>query len=840
MQDEEAWPGVLVATPSAPLEEKLAFRCGEGAQAGAEIDCDALAPAPPPPPPPLPPPVGAYQLPPLPTDDGFDDATRARHRDPLADEDGVVRPDFRPPLAPGSKFDAKYRQWWKLFVFLRTWSAAFNLSQRALESLTKMLTLVCNDHFKVSMSHYITSKVLGLAEPGFIEYAVCGECHKLHAQCTQEVGDDQKPCAHVRRYQRVQSCPACDHRRQPQAAAPAASDSKEEKKVEDEQVAPPKSTEWCCGVSLYGGDKRPRLSYCYRPLSKRLAQLLARPGFEESCERWRKDLHDKPPGIMMDRSHGAFWRRFLDVRYRDLEGCMACERGDPSRCVLRPARAGQPPLGVHPVRSAPFLSRPYGFGLTLNADWFQPYEHVVYCVGVIYIIANVEREHRCRRENVILVGVLPGGTEKDVSLNTYLEPLVDELLRMQPVGPGVRIATRLHPAGIPVRAALICVLCDMPASRKVSGFTSFHSIMGCTRCKRDAAAVPAVPASERKVDRAKVVRHDEVPERLQDHWSDSDHDKDRHSTVRSLWEVKAVASSRPKKPAAPPKEKRESIWHRAYRLAQRRSDHADRKCAQLWLRTSHERDRTARKEYKKATGVVWSELLRLPYFKASRMTVPDPMHQLYMGIAKFTLHWLRAKKEWGKTTEGERALKAMQQVLDDMELPSDTCRILNKWASNMSDLNAAQWKAFVTYLSAAVFDGRLTKKEQELWDHLVAASKLLAGSYLRVAVPEARGYPRYVARTPPVAPVTGRPDDPARHGFLAKAVLYDEKDKAASDTDVDYHTDPEESGDEHEVGSARHWYQHNRDSDDISKVWSFRLSSASPPRPFRPFRLIRS
>ena len=206
MQDEEARPGVLVATPSAPLEEKLAFRCGEGAQSGAEIDGDALAPAPLPPPPPLPPPVGAYQLPPLPTDDGFDDATRARHRDPLADEDGVVRPDFRPPLAPGSKFDAKYRQWWKLFVFLRTWSAAFNLSQRALESLTKMLTLVCNDHFKVSMSHYITSKVLGLAEPGFIEYAVCGECHKLHAQCTHTVGDDQKPCAHVRRYQRVQSC----------------------------------------------------------------------------------------------------------------------------------------------------------------------------------------------------------------------------------------------------------------------------------------------------------------------------------------------------------------------------------------------------------------------------------------------------------------------------------------------------------------------------------------------------------------------------------------------------------------------------------------------------------
>ncbi len=110
---------------------------------------------------------------------------------------------------------------------------------------------------------------------------------------------------------------------------------------------------------------------------------------------------------------------------------------------------------------------------------------------MVYLtIGNIEREHRSKRENVVLVGVLPGGVEKEVSLNTYLEPLVDELLRMQPGGPGVRIATRLHPAGIPVRAALICVLCDMPAGRKVSGFTSFHSLMGCLRCKRDATVVP--------------------------------------------------------------------------------------------------------------------------------------------------------------------------------------------------------------------------------------------------------------------------------------------------------------------------------------------------------------
>ena len=32
----------------------------------------------------------------------------------------------------------------------------------------------------------------------------------------------------------------------------------------------------------------------------------------------------------------------------------------------------------------PFLSSPYTYGLILNLDWFQPYEHL-YSVGVIYL-----------------------------------------------------------------------------------------------------------------------------------------------------------------------------------------------------------------------------------------------------------------------------------------------------------------------------------------------------------------------------------------------------------------------------------------------------------------------
>ena len=146
---------------------------------------------------------------------------------------------------------------------------------------------------------------------------------------------------------------------------------------------------------------------------------------------------------------------------------------------------------------------------------------------------------------------------------------------------------------------------------------------------------------------------------------------------------------------------------------------------------------TRLEQYQKATGVTSSELLRLPYFKAGRMTVVDPMHAIFMGLVKHTVQWLRTER-WPDTANGNRVLAAMQQVLDDMELPSGTCRIINKWRCKISDLNAAQSKAFVTYLSAAVFDGYLNGQEQQLWDHLAAAAKLLSASYLRVAVSRPR------------------------------------------------------------------------------------------------------
>lgn len=60
----------------------------------------------------------------------------------------------------------------------------------------------------------------------------------------------------------------------------------------------------------------------------------------------------------------------------------------------------------------PTLLTSFALGLMLNIDWFQPYTHTMCSVGVIYFsIMNLPRHIRSKRENIILVGIIPGPEE---------------------------------------------------------------------------------------------------------------------------------------------------------------------------------------------------------------------------------------------------------------------------------------------------------------------------------------------------------------------------------------------------------------------------------------------
>ena len=58
------------------------------------------------------------------------------------------------------------------------------------------------------------------------------------------------------------------------------------------------------------------------------------------------------------------------------------------------------------------LQLPGNFLLLMNMDFFQPFSHTTYSVGVIYcVVLNLPRELRYKTENIIVISVIPGPHE---------------------------------------------------------------------------------------------------------------------------------------------------------------------------------------------------------------------------------------------------------------------------------------------------------------------------------------------------------------------------------------------------------------------------------------------
>ena len=122
-----------------------------------------------------------------------------------------------------------------------------------------------------------------------------------------------------------------------------------------------------------------------------------------------------------------------------------------------------------------FYSDHLHIGLLLNVDRYQPFNHTLYSVGVIFL--DFPRELRYKPENVILCCIIPGPHEPELTINSYLEPLVDELMKLWN-----GIEMNCEAKCMLVKAALICVSCDTPAARKTGGFLGHAATKGCFKC----------------------------------------------------------------------------------------------------------------------------------------------------------------------------------------------------------------------------------------------------------------------------------------------------------------------------------------------------------------------
>ena len=319
-------------------------------------------------------------------------------------------------------------------MFLFSWQSLFKVSDVGLDILIKFFAMFIALLVKVlslpmpflrpfidQLPHGIgaAKKFLGYHKDDFTKYAVCPSCHSIY-----NVDD----CKVMLPNKSIISA-VCDHIEFPNH--------------------PHKSRRKSCHALLMKSVRTssgstvlyPRLLYCYKSVAQSLQNLLMRPGFIELCEKWRCWKQSKD--VLADVYDGKVWQEFQIIN------------------------------------GMPFLSLPYNYAFSINVDWYQPFKRTQHSTGVIYLaVQNLPRSERFKRENIIIVGIIPGPHEPSKTVNSFLYPLVEELKHLWS-GIVMNIPQNIS---VVVRAALICVACDIPAARKVCGFVSHNALLGCSKC----------------------------------------------------------------------------------------------------------------------------------------------------------------------------------------------------------------------------------------------------------------------------------------------------------------------------------------------------------------------
>ena len=283
-----------------------------------------------------------------------------------------------------------------------------------------------------------------------------------------------------------------------------------------------------------------------------------------------------------------------------------------------------------------YFSKKCNLGLTLNVDWFRPFSHSPYKVGVMFMsILNLPRHQRMKQRWTMLVGIIPGPSEPKLDINTFLTPLVKDLERLWS-GVEVMLSDGTKTS---IRAALVCVACDLPASRKVAQFLGHKAGYRCNKCLFKAERQQGTQGASGKMSYY-TQRLSSIPKRNGD-------------DVRQQAEI--------------------------YRAAL----------------TKTEKDRLAR-----SNGVRYTELLRLPYFDAVRMVVVDAMHAFFLGLVSHEVDLIlgdsHRPQSFSMSSDNRGTLKERVKAIGH-QLPLDIGRLPGKIfdVDGRSKTTAAQWKHFI-------------------------------------------------------------------------------------------------------------------------------------------------
>ena len=276
----------------------------------------------------------------------------------------------------------------------------------------------------------------------------------------------------------------------------------------------------------------PLKTFCYNNIISVLQSMIKRPHFLKKCNDWQNRI--SPSGIMTDVYDGLIWQSFFGKEGR--------------------------------------YSGENNFGFLLNVDWFQPYKRRSTSIGAIYLTClNLPREERYKRENIIVVGIIPsmGDGGEPPSLNTLIKPLVDDFKRLF-----AGVEFEISNGKVMCYGYLIGCSSDIPANKKLCGFLSHSAHKGCSRCLKEFKSMRIA----------------------------NNHSKLNYSGFN------------------------ERQWNMCKRTDK---DHRE-KAKRISKATDKKHQETLEKEY----GMRDSRLLELPYYDAIRFCLIDPMHNLFLGTSK--------------------------------------------------------------------------------------------------------------------------------------------------------------------------------------------------------------
>ena len=193
-------------------------------------------------------------------------------------------------------------------------------------------------------------------------------------------------------------------------------------------------------ISNFHGNSKtfyPKKVYSYRGIQKTLQDLILR---DEYLDLLYSEVTERTDSIFSDIYDGLIYKEF---KFHD---------------------------------GSRYFSNKRNIGLILNFDFFNPFKNSKYSLGVLYaVVINLPRKVRFLWKNILILAIIPGPEEPKKTINSFMKPLVKELLHCW--HGGIKL---VETDGLKAlyHVALVCVSCDLPALRKIGGFLSHNARKG--------------------------------------------------------------------------------------------------------------------------------------------------------------------------------------------------------------------------------------------------------------------------------------------------------------------------------------------------------------------------